>query len=88
VRDIVFYGISDLTEITHVSIKETSMNLKAIVDDHNIGEIFLGHHIQSIDMLTRLTFDKILITAIDSGQDPIDQLEERGVDPEKIVTIQ
>ena len=43
VRNIVFYGISDLTEITHVSLKETHMNLKAVVDDQYTGEAFLGH---------------------------------------------
>ena len=52
------------------------------------NEQFLGFRIQSLDILGSLDFDRILITAIDSGQDPIDQLEERGVDPEKIVTIQ
>jgi len=88
VRDIVFYGISDLTEITHVSLKETSLSLKALVNEYNIGEQFLGHHIQSLDILAKLDFDKILITAIDSSEDPIDKLKLRGVDPEKIVTIQ
>jgi len=86
-RDIVFYGISDLTEITHVSLKETSMNLKAIVDDQNIGEVFLGHKIQSLKVLTKIKFDMILITAIDSDKDPIDKLKEKGIPPNKIVTI-
>ncbi len=88
VSDIVFYGISDLAEITHVSLKETSLNLKAVVDDHNTGELFLGHRIQSIEILAKIDFDRILITAIDSGRDPIDKLKGRGVNPAKIVTIQ
>jgi len=88
VRDVVFYGISDLTEITHVSLKETAMNLKALVDDQNIGEMFLGHHIKSLDVLTTINFDKILITAIGSGGDPIDKLKEKGISPSRIVTIQ
>ena len=88
VRNIVFYGISDLTEITHVSLKETNIKLKAIVDDYNLGERFLGHTIQSVDILTKIRFDKILVTAIDSTGDPIIKLKDRGIDPEKIVTIQ
>ncbi len=87
VRDIVFFGISDLTEITHVSLKETSLKLKAVVDDQNIGDIFLGHHIQSMDMLNTIYFDRILITAIDPDRNPIELLTAKGVAPEKIVTI-
>jgi len=87
VRDIVFYGISDLTEITHVSLKETSINLIAVVADQNIGEVFLGHKIQSLNVLTKIKFDMILITAIDSGGDPIELLTAKGILPEKIVTI-
>jgi len=88
VRNIVFYGISDLTEITHVSLKKTAMNLRAIVDDQNIGEVFLGHQIQSLDVLMNINFDKIMITVIDFGKNPIERLIEKGIDPVKIVTIQ
>jgi len=87
VRDIVFYGMSDLTEITQVSLKETTLKLKAVVDDHNKGGTFLGHSIQSTDVLDTLAFDKILITAIDSSRDPIDKLIEKGIPVEKIITI-
>jgi len=88
VRDIIFYGISDLTEITQVSLKETSLCLITIVDDHSQGDRFLGHRIESLDVLDSISFDKILITAIGSNGDPIDELKSKGIPSEKIVTIQ
>jgi predicted transcriptional regulator len=87
VRNIVFYGMSDLTEITQVSLKETSLKLKAVVDDNNKGGTFLGHSIQSTDVLDTLSFDKILITAIDRSRDPVDELLEHGIPKNKIVLI-
>ncbi len=87
VRNIVFYGISDLTEITHVSLKETSLKLIAVLDEQYKSEQFLGLRIQSLDILGSLDFDRILITAIDSTEDPMGKLREKGIPAEKIVMI-
>ncbi|MDF1593886.1 MAG: winged helix-turn-helix transcriptional regulator, partial [Desulfobacterales bacterium] len=36
VQNIVFYGVSDLTEIAFISLQETSLQLIAVVDDIKI----------------------------------------------------
>jgi predicted transcriptional regulator len=88
IHDIVFYGMSDLAEITYVSLQETTMNLKAVVDDQEAGKWFLGHRIQSSDVLNSMAFDKILITAISTSGNPVDTLRKMNIKKEKIMLIQ
>ena len=88
ILDIVFYGISDLAEITYVSLQETTIKLKAVVDDEETGKMFLGHRIESLDVLDSMTFDKILITAISTSGNPVDTLLEKNINKNKIMLIQ
>jgi DNA-binding MarR family transcriptional regulator len=88
IHDIVFFGMSDLAEITYVSLQETTMNLKAVVDDGEKGNMFLGHRVQSSDVLASMTFDKILITAISTSGNPVDSLLKMNINKKKIMLIQ
>lgn len=88
IHDIVFYGVSELAEITYLSLQETTLNLKAVVDDEKRGKMFLGHCIQSSDVLNSMTFDKILITAISTSDNPVDALLKMNINKKKIMLIQ
>ena len=86
---ISFFTVSsDLAEITYISLQETTLNLKAVVDDEKKGQYVLGHCIRSSDVLTPMTFDKILITAISTTDNPVDILLKMNIDKEKIMLIQ
>jgi len=71
IHDIVFYGMSDLAEITYVSLQETTIKLIAVVDDLEKGKMFHGHPVLPTDMLDSISFDKILITAILGSDNPV-----------------
>ena len=88
INDIVFYGTGDLAEIAYISLQETTLNLKTVVDDQKKGNIFLGHRIQSSDILDSISFDKILITAISKTVDPVAILMKLNIDKDKIISIQ
>jgi len=88
INDIVFYGTGDLAEIAYISLKETKLNLKTVVDDQKKGNMFLGHRIQSSDVLDSISFDKILITAISKTMDPVAILMKLNIDKDKIISIQ
>lgn len=87
VRNIVFYGVSDLTEIAYLSLQETSIRLVAVVDAAKVGEKFLGLWIKAPESLKSLEYDKILITAIG----PLDEIEydimEMGCEQDKIAML-
>ena len=88
IQDIIFYGTSDLAEITYVSLQETSLILKAVVDDQKKGNMFLGQYIQSSDVLNTISFDKILITAISATENPVDTLIKKNIHKDNIILIQ
>ncbi len=87
VRNVVFYGASDLAEIAYLSLQETPIQLTAVVDEMKIGKTFLRLRILAPDTLMSLDFDKILITAID----PVDEIKEKliamGFEENKIAVL-
>jgi DNA-binding MarR family transcriptional regulator len=87
-QDIVFYGTSDLAEIAYVSLQETPLKFKAVVDDQHKGSLFLGHPIQSFNALNTISFDKILITAFSATENPVDILMKKNIHKSKIMLIQ
>lgn len=64
VRKVIFYGAGDLAEIAYVSLKETRLDLVAVVDDFKAGEIFLGVTVVSPPVLKQIEYDRIIITSI------------------------
>ena len=88
IHDIVFYGAGELAGITFVSLQETTLKLKGVVDDQKQGKRFIGHRVRSLDALENLSFDKILITDISTTENPVEILRKRNIGKDKIVLIQ
>lgn len=87
VVNIVFYGVSDLAEIAYLSLQETSLNLQTIVDETKKGKSFLGFKIADAGILDNIDFDVILITSMDTHEELIKRLTERGIEKRKIITL-
>ena len=88
VRQIIFYGASDLAEIAYVSLQQTDIELMAVVDDLKAGNTFLGLKIQEPNQLAVLSFDRILITAVNSRKRILEKIAARGISPDRITEIQ
>jgi DNA-binding MarR family transcriptional regulator len=88
VRQIIFYGATDLAEIAYVSLQETDIELMAVVDDLKVGKTVLGFKIQEPIILSSLSFDRILITAVNSREIISKKLSTRGISPHLITEIQ
>jgi DNA-binding MarR family transcriptional regulator len=87
VRQIIFYGATDLAEIAYVSLQETDIELIAVVDDLKVGKTILGFKIQEPIILSSLSFDRILITAVNSREIISKKLSTRGISPHLITEI-
>ncbi|MDL1981802.1 MAG: winged helix-turn-helix transcriptional regulator [Deltaproteobacteria bacterium] len=85
---IVFYGASDLAEIAYISLQETSIEIVAVVDMLKAGEQFLGYLVLDPVYLSSLSFDRILVTSIESREKILDDIIENGAPDSKIVTIE
>jgi len=88
VSQIVFCGASDFAEIAYISLQETSIEMVAVVDMLKAGEQFLGYSVLDPVYLNSLSFDRILITAIESREIILDDIIEKEVPDSKIVTIE
>jgi len=68
VSRIVFYGASDLAEIAYLSMQETNIELVAVFDDDKEGNRFMRYTVAHPDRMRSFSFDRILITSINSTQ--------------------
>jgi DNA-binding MarR family transcriptional regulator len=87
VARIVFYGASDLAEIAHVSMQETQIQLIAVVDDEKIGKRFLKYLVLDPERLCTISFDKIIITTLNSKEAILQKVAERGISAELVAII-
>jgi DNA-binding MarR family transcriptional regulator len=88
VRNVVFYGASDLAEIAFLSLQETGIELVAVVDDRNPGKKMLGHEVTDSRGLSQVSFDRIVITEDGTRDVLMNRLLTSGVPRDKIVFIE
>jgi len=88
VEKVVFYGANDLAEIAFISLKASDIKLIGVVDDSKKGESFLGYIIKSIAESSRLEFDRIIVTTIDSKEAICNKLLQEKIPGEKIIMLE
>lgn len=87
IRRIIFYGAGDLAEIAYISLQETPIQLAAIVDDAKIGKRFMKFVVIDPARLNGITFDRILITTINSREAILQKIEQSGIPPDLVIEI-
>jgi DNA-binding MarR family transcriptional regulator len=87
VRQICFYGVSDLAEIAYLSMQDTPIQLIGVIDDQKTGETFLRKTVVGSNQLLELACDRILVTDILTPIEAYEAIKEWGVQPSKIVMI-
>ena len=85
---IVFYGAGDMAEIAYISTHGTSISLVAIVDSYCKGKKCFDIKISDPETLRSLSFDKILITSNDSVEGVFNNILEKGIPADKVITLQ
>lgn len=75
-RRIVFYGAGEMGEIALLALKETNLDVIAIVDPVKAGERWAGQVVKPISDLDGLVFDAILVTTTDNPEKVIETLEK------------
>jgi DNA-binding MarR family transcriptional regulator len=87
VSRIVFYGAGDLAEIAYLSLQETNIELVAVFDDEKNGNRFMRYTVGHPDQMVPLTFDKILITSLNSKEYIYQKIADLGLSSESVVQI-
>ena len=87
-KTIAFYGAGDLAEIAYLSLQETNIDLRIIVDEERVANPFFRMKIEPPEALETMTVDKVLITKIETSDKVRKKLSDLGVRQEDIVTYQ
>jgi DNA-binding MarR family transcriptional regulator len=88
VKRIVFYGVSEFAEIAYLSLKETPIEVVALVDDEREGEHLIGFKVENSAILNSISYDKILITSINLQDEAIENILNVGIPREKIIEME
>ena len=87
VADLVFYGATDLAEIAYVSLQETNIKLVAVIDDEKLGKRFMRYIVEKPDRLRSLSFDRVLITSLNSTDQILQKISFIGVPSVNVIQI-
>ena len=81
IQRLVFWGVNDFAEMAYLSMRKTSLEVVAVVDEDKIGKRFFDFPIDGVAVLRTLSFDRLLVT------DPKIECDAfpREVIPEKLV---
>ena len=87
VRSVLFYGAGEVAELAFLYLQLTDIQLVGIIDDKQDGKFFFGFQIAGLNCIQQMDWDVILLTRLEDTDQAIKSLLERGIDPERIVTI-
>ncbi|CAB1075900.1 Transcriptional regulator, MarR family [Olavius algarvensis Delta 1 endosymbiont] len=87
IANLVFYGAGDLAEIAYISLQQTSLQLVAIVDDEKIDIRFMKIPVTDPAHLDTISYDRIVVTAVNSRGAILQKLAQRGISSDFVVQI-
>jgi DNA-binding MarR family transcriptional regulator len=87
VGSVLFYGAGEVAELAFLYLQLTDIQLVGIIDDKHNGKYFFGLQIAGLDCIQQMDWDVILLTRLEDTDQDIKCLLERGIDPERIITI-
>jgi DNA-binding MarR family transcriptional regulator len=80
VRRVTFCGVDEVAEIAYLSLRETIIELAAVMDDEHAGESFFDKTVQPLAAGVAGENGTIVITSLKRGAQLMDELMRRGVD--------
>jgi len=87
VCSVLFYGAGEVAELAFLYLQLTDIQLVGIIDDKHNGKYFFGFQIADLDCIQQMDWDIILLTRLEDTDQDIKFLLEKGIDPERIITI-
>ena len=87
VKDIVFYGIGEIAEIAYILLQQKQMRLTGVIDESHAGSVFMKRNVGTDADLSRMSFDKIIITSFEAPHDIIMKLTRLEIPEDKILSL-
>jgi predicted transcriptional regulator len=85
VRSVSFCGVDEVAEIAYLSLRETGLELAAVMDDDHEGESFFDTGVSSLEQGLAGERRQIIITSVKKGDSLAAELLRRGIDEREIL---
>lgn len=82
VRNILLWGDGEIAELCYISTRGLPLNIVGVIGDKRMENGFFGNHIYSIEDLSNVEYDAILISSIDGKV--IEAINQADIKPEKL----
>jgi len=79
VREVVFCGVDEVAEVAYLSLKETGLELVAVMDDGRKGDVFFGVPVVAIDEGALELSSPVVITSLKRKDELTEELQLLGV---------
>ncbi len=86
-KRIVFAGADEVAEIAYISLKETSLELVAVIDTKDTGRNFCGLDVHPFSVINGMPYDCVLVTAYANKDLVYQELMNNGVRKKDIHSI-
>jgi predicted transcriptional regulator len=87
VRRVAFCGVDEVAEIAYLSLRESGIELAAVMDDERAGEPFFDTTISTLGNGIETCADRIVITSFKRGEALREKLHGLGVRSERISVV-
>ena len=87
VRRVSFCGVDEVAEIAYLSLRETGIELVAVMDDGMTGEPFFGMTVVSLEDGISAGADRIVISSFKRGETLREELLRLGAGPKRICAV-
>lgn len=87
IRNVVFCGVDEVTEIAYLSVQETGIGLIGVIDVDYNNKTFFRYNVSPLKDITFLNFEKVIITSLKRQALLFEHLEDLGVTADKICSI-
>ena len=84
---VVFCGVDEVTEIAYLSLKGTSLQLAAVLDDERAGESFFGMTILPLAELARFPREQVVLTSFKKEERLRERLVPLGVEGDRLCSV-
>ncbi len=86
-RTVIFAGADEVAEIAFLTLQETALELAGVVDEEKAGETFFGRHIEPINSVHSLNYDRIVVASYLKREEIYNTLLNGNVSKENIEMI-
>lgn len=87
ITQVAFCGVDEVTEIAWLSLRESGLELSAVMDDQNVGSDFMGWKVVSLSHGMLAVNQKLIITSMKRSNQLRVRLRELGASDDAVIGL-